>query len=183
MNNRKKNNYIFVIIKVMFISFILNFQFSTISLANSVSNEFDQLLYQKSQGLQVSSTNSQITENIIKSNKEQNAAHVALVYFYEASCPHCQRFSPVMRTFVDQTKIPVYSFTVDGQTLPDWPRSAPADHDLLVSFFGESPVYLPAVFLVNEDNLQVPPVLIGTGEMTMTDLNEQINRQLNRMGL
>ena len=91
-----------------------------------------------------------------------------IVVFYESTCPHCQRYTPILKAFADDYGFTVYPFSVDGPTLPAFPKSLPVNPGILHTFFPTGQVVLPTAFLVNKQNLMTYP--INVGEMAMPDL-------------
>ena len=120
----------------------------------------------------------------IQSNDDANhhsshhTSHYAFVLFYMGSCPHCQHFDPVLKEEAEMLNIPVYPFTLDGQSLPSFPDSATPTQDILKSFFGEkSTVTVPTLFLINVNNLHTYPV--SQGELTQEELSNRLLQLTN----
>ena len=91
-----------------------------------------------------------------------------IVVFYESTCPHCQRFTPILKQFADEYGFTVYAFSVDGPALPAFPKPMAVNQQIVNTFFPTGQVVLPTSFLVNKANLMTYP--INTGEMLMPDL-------------
>ena len=92
---------------------------------------------------------------------QNNAPREAFILFYLSSCPHCQRFDPVLREYAEQHHIPVLAYTLDGKSLPSFPRSVlptPAEKH---RFFPNGNAVVPTLFLMNFDQHKIMPVLQG----------------------
>lgn len=92
----------------------------------------------------------------------------SIVVFYESTCPHCQRFTPILKAFSDEYGFRVYAFSVDGPGLPAFPKPLAVNTGIVHNFFPTGQVVLPSSFLVNNATLMTYP--INTGEMLMPDL-------------
>ena len=91
------------------------------------------------------------------------------VLFYMSTCPHCQRFDPILKSFSDQYGIGVTAYTVNGQSLPSFPHSVKPSQKVLTSFFSNpSNAVVPALFIINVHNLHAYPV--NYGEMSYQSL-------------
>lgn len=90
-------------------------------------------------------------------------SHYALVLFYESTCPHCQRFTPIVAAVAAQQNIKLYAFTLNGGTLPAVAKdTAPANPDIVNNFYQNAPSHeVPAVFLVNVNTMAFLPVSVG----------------------
>ena len=101
-------------------------------------------------------------------------AHDVFVLFYRSTCPHCQRFDPVLKQVSDQTKIPVIAFTTDGIALPAFPNSRAINQDVITHFFGENTdIKVPTLFILNRLNGNAYPV--SEGELNILDLIHRLN--------
>lgn len=90
-------------------------------------------------------------------------SHYALVLFYESTCPHCQRFVPVVADVASKGNIKLYAFTLNGGTLPAVAKdSTPAAGDIINNFYqGAASHEVPAVFLVDVNTMAYLPVSVG----------------------
>ncbi len=90
-------------------------------------------------------------------------SHYAMVLFYESTCPHCQRFTPIVADVAEHEQIKLYAFTMNGGTLPAVAaETAPAQDAIINNFYQSAPSHeVPAVFLVNVDTMAFLPVSIG----------------------
>lgn len=66
-------------------------------------------------------------------------------FFYSSSCPHCQRFAPILKQFSERYGFSVVAISVDGGFLPDFPDA--------VMNAGQTTTFqvttYPSLFLVN----------------------------------
>lgn len=102
----------------------------------------------------------------------ENSPRQALVLFYTASCPHCQRFAPVLKRYADSHQIPVLAYTLDGGILPDFPDSVTPTLDEVQHFFLNKKPVVPVVFWIDGFHRQIAPVL--QGEATGAQLAERM---------
>lgn len=102
------------------------------------------------------------------------SARFALILFYLHSCPHCQRFDPVLRQFSDNHHIPVLAYTLDGESLPDYPESATPTQTEVMKFFPNQNPVVPTLFLMDETTHRIYPVL--QGEATENQLSGRLSQ-------
>ena len=75
------------------------------------------------------------------------------ILFYRSTCPHCQRFDPILKQFSDITGIRVVAFTTDGVALPAFPNSVPVSRQVIAQYFGQgAQIFVPTLFLLNTDS-------------------------------
>lgn len=98
----------------------------------------------------------------------------ALVLFYESTCPHCQRFLPIVADVVNTYGLKIYPFTMNGGTLPSFANNTiPANDTIVNNFFqGASPV-VPALYLVNVNTMDYMP--LSQGEESEATLVQQLH--------
>lgn len=96
----------------------------------------------------------------------------ALVLFYTATCPHCQRFVPILKRYADASHLPVLAFTLDGGTLPDFPDSLTPSVEEVRHFFPDQSPVVPVVFWIDGAHQKIVPVL--QGEATLSQLTERM---------
>jgi type-F conjugative transfer system pilin assembly thiol-disulfide isomerase TrbB len=85
----------------------------------------------------------------------------AFVLFYMSTCPHCQRFDPVLRSYAETHSIPVLAYTLDGISLPSFPNSIyPTDVEVR-HFFPDAPPEVPTLYLMDIETHKIIPVLQG----------------------
>lgn len=84
-----------------------------------------------------------------------------LVLFYGSSCPHCQRFAPVIRQYAKAHQVLVLPLSLDNKALPGFQDFLPATTEWLTAAFKDRPIEYPALFIVNPDAKTLYPVSIG----------------------
>lgn len=83
-------------------------------------------------------------------------------FIYRSSCPHCKKFSPVLKDFADTFHIKVRAFSLDNESLELF-DTTPLTAALFQTFYvsgGYKPT-VPALFLVNRHTLEAYAVLFG----------------------
>lgn len=105
---------------------------------------------------------------------QNNHARFAFVLFYMSSCPHCQRFDPILQSFSAQNHVPVLAYTLDGKSLPSFPNSVNPNQSELLKFFPDKNPVVPTLFLMDEANHKIYPVL--QGEATMDQLSMRFSQ-------
>lgn len=85
------------------------------------------------------------------------AQEYGLFFFFEGKCPFCQRFAPTLQRVAQQYHFSVLPITVDGLTLPEFPK--PTLNQGQAEAFHVT--RWPALFLVNPQKRLVIPVTFG----------------------
>ncbi|HHY0177188.1 TPA: type-F conjugative transfer system pilin assembly thiol-disulfide isomerase TrbB [Legionella pneumophila] len=83
-------------------------------------------------------------------------------FIYRSTCPHCKKFSPVLKDFSDTFHIKVRAFSLDNESLDGF-DATPLTPELFQTFYvagGYKPT-VPALFLVNRHTLEAYAVLFG----------------------
>ena len=107
-----------------------------------------------------------------------NPARFAFILFYMSSCPHCQRFDPILRVFSEKNHVPVLAYTLDGKSLSSFPNSINPDQSEILKFFPNKNPVVPTLFLIDEVNHKIYPVL--QGEATMDQLSMRFSQLTNQ---
>ena len=89
-----------------------------------------------------------------------------LFFFYKSTCPYCQRFAPILKSFAARYDLTIIPITMDGISLPEFPDSRMDS--------GQSRQFhvsvTPAVFAVNPYTQKAFPVAYGlTSETELRD--------------
>ena len=95
-------------------------------------------------------------------------------FIYRSTCPHCKKFSPVLKDFSETFHIKVRAFSLDGESL-DGLDTTPLTPELFQTFYvsgGYKPT-VPALFLVNRHTLEAYAVLFG--EATPYQLAQRVH--------
>lgn len=119
--------------------------------------------------------------NVLNSGESQpvNANRFAFILFYLHSCPHCQRFDPILRDFSQNNRIPVLAYTLDGQALPSFPDSVTPTQSEVLKFFPTKNPVVPTLFLMDKKTHLIYPVL--QGEATKTQLSQRVDQLTNQI--
>lgn len=96
----------------------------------------------------------------------------SFVLFYRSTCPHCQRFDPIVKEFSQDYGFKVYAYTTDGNSLPSFPNSMPMTESVEKTFFNSPNIEVPALFLINVKTMKA--YLIDQGEMSYQDLDNRV---------
>lgn len=119
------------------------------------------------------------TDERITLYSQNDKPREAFILFYMASCPHCQRFDPVLKTYAKQHGIPVLAYTLDGQSLPSFPKSIIPTPAELNRFFPNGSPVVPTLFLMDFNQHKIIPVLKGEASTVQVDRRMQ---EIHRMG-
>lgn len=85
------------------------------------------------------------------------AKQSGLFFFYRSSCPYCQRFSPILKHFIETYHIALVPITTDGKVLPEFPYSRQDDGQAKQFHVSLE----PALYAVDPQTQKVFPVAIG----------------------
>ena len=125
-----------------------------------------------------------INEAIRKSEKIQATKNIfkefEFIYIFKSTCPHCKRFTPVIRDFTQTFNVPITAYSVDGGKAPGL-ESKLISPDIYNTLFTEAnykPV-VPALFLFNKNTHQVYAVTFG--EATALDLVSRLEELLAKI--
>lgn len=88
--------------------------------------------------------------------------HYYFAYIFRSTCPHCKKFSPILKDFADTFHIKVRAFSLDNESLEGF-NSSPLTPELFQTFYiaGGYKPSVPALFLVNRHTLEANAVLFG----------------------
>ena len=112
--------------------------------------------------------------------KTQLQKNYEFVIFYRASCPHCQRFAPILNQFSNQNGFLVESVATDGIISAYYPHGIKMTPELKEAFFGRSSdTAVPALFLLNRQNGHVYP--ISQGELSWEELNTRMEELMPKI--
>ncbi len=110
---------------------------------------------------------------------QNNRPREAFILFYMASCPHCQRFDPVLKAYAVKHHIPVLAYTLDGRSLPSFPQSVLPSQAEMNRFFPNGHPVVPTLFLINLDQHKIMPVLQGEAKAYQLDQRLQKVHELD----
>lgn len=99
---------------------------------------------------------------------------LVLVFFYSIQCPHCQAFAPVIQAFAKQYDWVLEPISVDGQSLPGFAYTIPADPAMLKQAFQTQPIQYPATFIADKKRKTLYP--ISSGNVTYQEFFVRVNQ-------
>ena len=120
--------------------------------------------------------NRTVQSNVTNNNSDNR---YALILFYLHSCPHCQRFDPVLKQFSVNHNIPVLPYTLDGESLPSFPDSVSPSHAEILKFFSTQNLVVPTLFLMDQKTHRIYPVL--QGEATEEQLAQRLSQLISQI--
>lgn len=180
---KRKSNKLFLIVITFIVSFIIiNFLNEALAVNTTLTNTINNMISNQPTSVSDKTDN----QHLSKENKN-NINRFAFILFYLHSCPHCQRFDPILRDFSENNKIPVLAYTLDGQALPSFPDSVnPTKAEVMKFFPTKSPV-VPTLFLMDQQTHRIYPVLQGEATESQlsqryTHVTEKINEINNTNG-
>jgi type-F conjugative transfer system pilin assembly thiol-disulfide isomerase TrbB len=94
------------------------------------------------------------------SNQAVNAKH-ALILIFSSTCHFCQAFAPIVHVWSQQHHVALFTYTTNGQGLPDLPHPDPIDVSVKKAYFADKPVVVPACFILNTQTGKAYPVSVG----------------------
>ncbi len=100
-----------------------------------------------------------LSVSLTPSHAAMNNEH-ALVFFFQSSCGFCHRFAPLVTKASQSLNIPVYSFSLDGEGIPNFPVPIPATQEIRDTFLVDSDV-VPATFLINVNSRKFTRITTG----------------------
>lgn len=120
------------------------------------------------------------SKNVVVKNNPQEKYHnfdsinqtFAFVIFYRSTCPHCQRFVPVLSQFATDYGFKVYPYATDGHALSALPNTMPMTSQVEQTFFTSPNIEVPSLFLINVKTMKA--YLIDQGEMSYADLQNRM---------
>jgi thiol-disulfide isomerase/thioredoxin len=99
---------------------------------------------------------------------------LVLVLFYSSQCPHCQAFAPIIQAFAKQNDWILEPISADGQTLPGFAYTIPADPSMLKKAFQTREIQYPAMFIADKKSQMLYP--ISFGNVTYQELSVRVNQ-------
>jgi len=99
---------------------------------------------------------------------EQLARTHVLFFLFRGDCPYCQQFAPLLKSFEQKFRLPVFAISVDGGTLPEFPR-ARVDNGIAATL---NVTQVPALFLASPRTNVITP--LGYGVLSESELLERL---------
>ena len=160
------------ILNILIIIFTFSFLSENIY-ANVVSDSINQLIQNRNistNSFSIKNDNQTIDEKY--HDFDAMNRNFAFVIFYRSTCPHCQRFVPILSQFANDYGFRVYPYSTDGQALSEFPNSMPMTNQIEQTFFSSPNIEVPSLFLINVKTMKA--YLIDQGEMSYTDLQDRV---------
>ncbi len=111
-----------------------------------------------------------------KETLQQIAQEHGLFYFFRQSCPYCQKFSPILKSFATRYGFHVTAISLDGGISPGFPN--PRIDNGTARRLGVTTV--PAVYLVQPNTRSIQPVSFGL--LGPSELEERVLTLMNTHG-
>ncbi|MBM5783078.1 MAG: conjugal transfer protein TraF [Pelagibacterales bacterium] len=109
--------------------------------------------------------NQDVTDTIKNINERYG-----IFFLFNSTCPHCHRYSPILKSFQEKYGITIMPVSMDGGALPEW------DNIMVnrgqVERMGIEVNSVPATILFDKETRQVLPV--GFGVLSHSELEERI---------
>jgi hypothetical protein len=80
-----------------------------------------------------------------------------LFFLFRSDCPYCQQFAPLLQRFEQKFGLPVFAISLDGGTLPEFPR-ARVDNGIAATL---NVAQVPALFLASPRTNVITPLGYG----------------------
>lgn len=128
---------------------------SHVCMANVAVDEINHIISLKQQYAQ--------TEPSFKSRqKDEFLADYDLIFIFRSTCPHCHKFSPVLKDFSDSFGMNVRAYSFDGPGIKEF-ESKPLTKELLQDLFLDAGIktVVPALYLAHKKTSETYPLLFG----------------------
>jgi conjugal transfer pilus assembly protein TraF len=103
----------------------------------------------------------------IRTAKELARTHV-LFFLFRSDCPYCQQFAPLLKSFEEKFRLPIFAISLDGGTLPEFP-GARVDNGIAATL---NVTQVPALFLASPRTNVITP--LGYGVLSESELLERL---------
>ena len=133
---------------------------STFVHANKAVDEINQIIAQKT----LPQKNHERAKLMTEKQKKLSENYY-FIFVFKATCPHCQKFSPVLKDFADNFHIDVKAYSFDGGPSKEF-NSKPLTAKLFKTLYvdGNFKPSVPALYLANRYTMEVYPVLFGEAQ-------------------
>lgn len=145
---------------------------------NFVSNDINSMLSQKNNQNINQSSQKHTTEKYHTFDRYNHT--FSFVLFYRSTCPHCERFAPIISAFSKDFGFRIYAYTTDGNVLPELNNSMVVTRDIENTFFSNNHnIVVPSLFIVNVKTMQA--YFIDQGEMSYNELQNNVTQFFSNM--
>jgi len=91
-------------------------------------------------------------------------------FLFSSTCPHCHRYSPILKSFQEKYGITIMPVSMDGGGLPEWGNFMVNTGQ--IARMGITETAVPQTLLFDKETRQV--LTVGTGVMSHSELEERI---------
>ncbi|MFB8746623.1 type-F conjugative transfer system pilin assembly thiol-disulfide isomerase TrbB (plasmid) [Citrobacter cronae] len=110
----------------------------------------------------------------LSNGQSVNTADWNVVLFMASDCSYCKRFDPVLKKVSEDTGVPVFPYSLNGESDATFPNAVPAPPAVVAAFFAQGlPVATPTTFLVNVNTMDTFPLL--QGDATEVQISERLD--------
>jgi len=114
----------------------------------------------------------QRNNNIAQTIKNINNRY-GIFFLFSGNCPHCHRYSPILKSFQEKYGISIMPVSMDGKNLPEWPKFLTNQGQ--IEKMGIDNGTVPATILFDKKTKKIIPV--GFGVLAHSELEERIYTQ------
>lgn len=93
-----------------------------------------------------------------------------IFFLFSSTCPHCHRYSPILKNFQEKYGITIMPISMDGGGLAEWPNFMVNTGQ--VAKMGITETTVPQTVLFDKESRQV--LTVGTGVLSHSELEERI---------
>jgi conjugal transfer pilus assembly protein TraF len=93
-----------------------------------------------------------------------------IFFLFSSNCPHCHRYSPILKNFQEKYEITIMPVSMDGGGLPEWEKFTVNTGQ--IAKMGIKVEAVPATILFDKETKEVTP--IGFGVLSHSELEERI---------
>lgn len=108
-------------------------------------------------------------KNIAKTIKRINERY-GVFFLFSSTCPHCHKYSPILRNFRDKYGITIMPVSMDGGKINGWENIMINTGQ--VEKMGITETAVPQTLLFDKETRQV--ITVGAGVLSHSDLEERI---------
>jgi conjugal transfer pilus assembly protein TraF len=96
-----------------------------------------------------------------------------IFFLFRGDCPHCHRYSPILKSFQQKYGINIMAVSMDGGSLPEWDKFMVNTGQ--IAKMGIEVAQVPTTLLFDKNTRKV--IMIGSGVLSHSDLEERIYAQ------
>lgn len=111
----------------------------------------------------------QRNSNVAATIKNINERY-GIFFVFSGSCPHCHRYSPILKSFQEIYGITIMPISIDGGSLPQWDQFVVDQGQ--INKMGINVEAVPATLLFDKQTKEIIP--IGFGVLSHSELEERI---------